>query len=97
MNKKELIAEVARKTGMSRRDAAIVVDSLLETIGRQMSDGDEVVIRDFGKFARKQRKPQTGRNPRTGQTIEIPARAVLKFTPSPALLSAINGGRTSDP
>ncbi len=97
MNKNDLIAEVARKSGLSRRDAAAAVDAVLDTISGQIRSGETVTITGFGKFGAAHRNPRAGRNPRTGQHIQIPARTVPKFDPGKTLLLAINGDPTSDP
>ena len=97
MNKNDLIAEVARKSGMSKRDAAAVIDALFETISGQLERGSGVRIQGFGSFGVAQRNSRLGRNPRTGQQIQIPARSVPRFAPGKALLLAINGDPTSDP
>ena len=97
MNKNDLIAEVARKSGMSKRDAAAAVEALLETISGQLESGNDVRIKGFGNFGVAQRNSRLGRNPRTGQTMQIPARTVPKFAPGKDLLAAINGDPTSEP
>ena len=73
MNKTELIAEVANKAGLSRKDAEKALGAVVETITEAVVKGDKVQLVGFGSFETKQREARTGRNPKTKETIEIPA------------------------
>ena len=81
MNKLELINAVAAKTGQTKRTSEEMLDAILNTIKDTVSDGDKVTLVGFGTFAMLQRAARTGRNPRTGNTINIPAKKVPRFIP----------------
>ena len=73
MNKTELVAAVAEKTGASKKDSEKLVSAVFETITNALVAGDKVALVGFGAFEVKERPARTGRNPRTKETIEIPA------------------------
>ena len=79
MNKNELIAKVANDSGLSKSDATRAVESVFETITTVLSKGDEVRLVGFGTFSVARRKASTGRNPRTGEPMNIPASTQPKF------------------
>ena len=79
MNKTELIAAVAEKTGMTKKDAEAVIGATLDTITEALTNGDKVQVAGFGIFEVKTREARTGRNPRTGETMEIAASKVPSF------------------
>ena len=79
MNKKELIEGVAAAAGVDRTTAGGVVEAALETIGARLADGESVTIPGFGTFEVRQRSARTGRNPQTGEAIEIAASRVPAF------------------
>ena len=81
MNKTELIAEVANKAGLSRKDAEKALGAVVK--------GDKVQLVGFGSFETKQREARTGRNPKTKETIEIPATRVPVFKAGKALKDAV--------
>lgn len=91
MNKNELIAAVAEKTGMAKGAAGEAVDATFDAIAASLKTGDEVKILGFGNFSVTQRAASTGRNPRTGETIQIKASKAPKFKPGKGLKDAING------
>ncbi|QKV17909.1 HU family DNA-binding protein [Oricola thermophila] len=91
MNKNELAAAVAEKTGMGKGEAASAVDALFETITSTLKSGGDVRILGFGNFSVSQRAATTGRNPMTGQPVEIPAKRVAKFSAGKGLKDALNG------
>jgi len=91
MNKNELIAAVAEKTGMAKGAAGEAVDATFDAISDCLKSGDEVKILGFGNFSVTQRAATTGRNPRTGETIQIKASKAPKFKPGKGLKDAING------
>lgn len=86
MNKAQLIDAIASKTTLSKKEAAGVLESITGTIKGSLKRGEKVSIPGFGTFGITDRKARTGRNPRTGQSIEIKARKVIKFKPSSKLL-----------
>ena len=89
MNKTELIAEVANKAGLSRTDAEKALGAVVETITEAVVKGDKVQLVGFGSFETKQREARTGRNPKTKETIEIPATRVPVFKAGKALKDAV--------
>lgn len=90
MNKNELVASVAGATGMSKADAANAVDSVFSAISNALSGGGEVRLVGFGTFSVSHRKATQGRNPRTGETIQIKASNQPKFKAGKALKQAVN-------
>ncbi|KPL55260.1 HU family DNA-binding protein [Prosthecomicrobium hirschii] len=91
MNKNELIAEVATKTGQTKAAAGEAVDATFEAIAAALAKGDEVKIAGFGNFNVAERAASEGRNPRTGETIKIPAQKSPKFRAGKGLKDAVNG------
>ncbi len=90
MNKNDLVAAVASKTGLSKSDAAKAVDGITASITSALQSGTEVRLVGFGTFSIRHRNATTGRNPRTGERIEISARNVPKFKSGKALKAAVN-------
>ena len=90
MNKNDLIAQVADDTGLSKADATKAVDSVFDTITGSLKKGDEVRLVGFGTFAVTRRQATEGRNPRTGETIQIPASNQPKFKAGKGLKDAVN-------
>jgi DNA-binding protein HU-beta len=90
MNKQELIAVVAEQTGLARNDTARVVEAMLDTITVQLQKGAEVRLVGFGNFSVTRRKASTGRNPRTGEPMNIDATSQPKFRPGKVLKDAVN-------
>ncbi|WP_420139556.1 HU family DNA-binding protein [Sphingomonas sp.] len=90
MNKQELIAAVADQTGLARNDAAKAVESLIETIIAQLKKGEEVRMVGFGNFSVSRRKASVGRNPRTGEPMNIKATSQPKFRPGKVLKDSVN-------
>ena len=85
MNKTELVAEVAKKCGLSKKDAEKAVTASFDTIAEALCQGDKVQIVGFGGFETKQREARMGRNPKTKESIEIPAATVPVFKAGKAL------------
>lgn len=85
MNKTELIAAVAEKTGLSRTDAAGAVSVAFDTITASLREGDRVQISGFGIFEMKERRARVGRNPHTKEAIQIPAASLPAFKASKTL------------
>jgi DNA-binding protein HU-beta len=90
MNKAELIDAVAASAGLSKADATRAVEATLSTITGTLSRGDTVALVGFGTFAVKQRAARTGRNPKTGEEIRIPASKVPGFKAGKALKDSVN-------
>lgn len=91
MNKTELVAAVAEKAGMTKKDAERVVNATIDTIIQNLSNGEKVQISGFGNFEVKAREARVGRNPRTKQAIEIPATRLPVFKASKVLKDTISG------
>ena len=89
MTKSEFVDQVADRAGLSKKDAANAVDSVLETIESTLSRGSEITFSGFGKFSVSQRSAREGRNPATGERIQIAASKVPKFTAGAALKKAV--------
>jgi len=97
MNKAQFIAALAPHFNGSKKDAAHAVDVVFDTIVRNMSAGNDVMINDFGKFKKVDRKARMGRNPFTGETIKIKASKKARFLPAKALKEVIAGDRKLGP
>lgn len=82
MNKNELINEVARKTGLSRREAEVGIQTMLDLVAKEIAKGGKVTLTGFGTFDLGKRKARSGVNPRTGDPIKIPATKMPRFRPS---------------
>ena len=89
MNKQELIGQVAETAGLSRGDATRAVETVFDTISAALKRGDEVRLVGFGNFSVTRRKASTGRNPRTGEPMQIKASAQPKFRPGKVLKDAV--------
>ena len=90
MNKNDLVAAVASRTGLSKADSAKAVDGVVASITSSLSGGTEVRLVGFGTFSVSHRKATMGRNPRTGERIQIAATNVPKFKAGKALKAAVN-------
>ncbi|NQV85347.1 MAG: HU family DNA-binding protein [Rhodospirillales bacterium] len=90
MNKNDLVSAVADSTGMSKSDAAKAVDGVVDSVTAALKKGEEVRLVGFGTFSVSHRKATTGRNPRTGEAIQIAATNVPKFKSGKALKAAVN-------
>ena len=89
MNKAELIAAVAEKTGLSKKDSEKVVNATFDTITSTLESGEKVQLVGFGVFDVKSRGVRIGRNPKTKEEIEIPASRVPSFKAGKALKDAV--------
>jgi DNA-binding protein HU-beta len=97
MNKAQFIASLAPHFNDSKKEAAHAVDIVFDTITRAMSRGEDVMINDFGKFKKVDRKARMGRNPFTGETIKIKASKKARFLPAKGLKDVISGERKLGP
>lgn len=89
MTKQDLVDIVSEKCGLTKKDAGAILDTILDTITDTMKDGEKVALVGFGTFEAKTRKARQGRNPATGETIEIAARTVPSFKAGRALKDAL--------
>ncbi|MDH3702552.1 MAG: HU family DNA-binding protein [Alphaproteobacteria bacterium] len=90
MNKNDLVAAVASESGLSKSDATRAVESVFDSITNALKTGSEVRLVGFGTFSITNRKASTGRNPRTGEPIQIPASKQPKFKAGKGLKQAVN-------
>ncbi len=90
MNKTEMIERLAQKTGMTKADSQKALEGVLEVVSEELKSGNSVALTGFGTFTVTERKPRTGRNPRTGAEINIPAARVPKFKPGKNLKEAVS-------
>lgn len=90
MNKTELVAAVAEKTGMSKKDSEKAVNAAFDSITEALAAGEKVQLVGFGVFEVKERNARVGRNPKTKETIEIPASRVASFKVGKALKDAVS-------
>ena len=93
MNKAQFIAYLAPQFGDSKKEAARAVEVVFDAIIRNISKGDDVMINDFGKFKKVDRPARKGRNPFTGESIQIKASKKVRFLPAKGLKEVISGAR----
>ena len=91
MTKADLVEEISRVVQMSRKDSEIIVETIFESIVKALRSAEKIEIRGFGSFRTRQRKPRVGRNPKTGERVEVPSKTVPYFKPSKELKDLING------
>lgn len=89
MNKSELVAAMAEKTEMSKKDTMTALDALLEVVSEQLGAGNEVALTGFGTFKTRVQAARTGRNPQTGETIQIAEKTVPVFKAGKTLKDAV--------
>jgi DNA-binding protein HU-beta len=89
MTKTDFVDKVASESGLSKKDAATAVDAVLKSIEDALNSGEEVSFTGFGKFHVAQRGAREGRNPRTGETMQIAASKVPRFTAGSGLKKAV--------
>jgi DNA-binding protein HU-beta len=90
MNKAEFVDQIAKKADLSRREAETAIDAALNTIEEQLSRGGEITLTGFGKFHVADRGARQGRNPQTGEPIQIKASRVARFSAGSKLKQAVN-------
>ena len=98
MTRADLIAAVAeRLNGCSKKEAAEIVDAIIESMARTLESGEDMKVSGFGKFVVRDKWARPGRNPQTGERITISARRVVTFKVSPLLKAEMNGSREEGP
>jgi len=97
MTKADLIEEVSRLAEVTRKDSEVIVETIFDSIVRSLRVGDKIEIRGFGSFRTRQRKPRVGRNPKTGDRVEVPAKKIPFFKPSKELKDLVNTGDSAAP
>lgn len=90
MNKNELIDVIARAASISKTEANRALDAFIETVTSTLREGGNVVLAGFGSFITSKRSARTGRNPQTGQTMQIPEAVVARFKPGKNLKAAVS-------
>lgn len=90
MNKSELIATVSQKTGLKNTEATKAVDTILESVIQAVAKGQEVRLVGFGSVTATKREARQGRNPRTGEALNIPASTIPKFKPGKEFKEAVS-------
>jgi DNA-binding protein HU-beta len=91
MNKGELVDKVAEKSGVTKKQADMVLSAAIEAIMETVSNGDKVTLVGFGSFERRDRKEREGRNPKTGETMVIPATKVPAFSAGKQFKEMVSG------
>ena len=97
MNKQELIDSVSTQLGHSKRDVANVIETALDELKRAVARGEKVALAGFGVFQRHDRKARTGRNPQTGETVQIKATKLPKFRPGAEFKAVVSGAKKAAP
>ena len=90
MTKADLVRVISAETGIIRKDVALAVDAFLDSVKDSMKDGKHIEIRGLGTFKLKERKSRIGRNPKTDEKVEVPARIVPTFKFSRAFKEEVN-------
>ena len=93
MNKQELVTTISKLTGISQKTVNAIVTVTLEEITETVAEGEKVVLVGFGSFERRNRSAREGRNPKTGEVMEIPARLVPVFTAGKLFKDAVAAGK----
>jgi integration host factor subunit beta len=97
MTKADLVDKVTSLGDLTRRDGEIIVDTLFESVIGALKSGDKIEIRGFGSFRTRQRNSRIGRNPKTGERVDVPAKRVPFFKPSKELRDSVNPGGAKSP
>lgn len=90
MTKADIVNQIADATGLTKTDTSVVVEGFLTSLIAAMEQGEHIEIRGFGTFKVVHRAPRTGRNPKTGEVVKIPSRAMPVFKPSRELRNSIS-------
>src|ERR1700757_2594847 len=90
MTKADLIDEVSRLAELTRKDSEVIVETIFDSVVRSLRAGDKIEICGFGSFRTRQRKPRVGRNPKTRDRVEVPAKKIPFFKPSKGLKDMVN-------
>ncbi len=97
LTKADLVEAVYNKVGFTKRESTDVVEMVFNIMKETLGRGEKIKVTGFGNFELRDKRARAGRNPQTGEVIEISARRVLTFKPSRALKDAVNGNRVPDP
>ncbi len=92
MTKADLVEEVARVVEVTRKDSEVIVETIFESIVTSLHNGEKIEIRGFGSFRTRERQGRIGRNPKSGERVEVPPKTIPFFKPSKELRDVVNGG-----
>ncbi|MEZ5360794.1 MAG: HU family DNA-binding protein [Bryobacterales bacterium] len=92
MTKADLIEEVSRVVELTRKESEVIVETIFDSVVGSLRSGDKVEIRGFGSFRTRERKGRIGRNPKSGDKVEVPPKTIPFFKPSKELRDVVNGG-----
>lgn len=95
MTKADLIEEVSRVVEMTRKESEVIVETIFDSIVKSLKGGDKIEIRGFGSFRTRQRQARIGRNPKSGDRVEVPAKRIPFFKPSKELRDLVNATATA--
>jgi integration host factor subunit beta len=95
MTKADLIEEVSRVVEVTRKESEVIVETIFESVVKSLRAGEKVEIRGFGSFRTRERQGRVGRNPKSGDRVEVPAKTIPYFKPSKELRDVVNGAPTS--
>ena len=95
MTKADLVEKVTALGDLTRRDGEVIVETIFGSVIGALQSGDKIEIRGFGSFRIRQRNPRIGRNPKTGERVDVPAKRVPYFKPSKELRDLVNPGEAS--
>ena len=90
MTKADLIDEVSRVVEMTRKESEIIVETIFDSVVKSLRTGDKIEIRGFGSFRTRQRQARIGRNPKSGDRVDVPAKRIPFFKPSKELRDLVN-------
>ena len=90
MTKAELVDKVSKSMDISKKHTEIIVNTVIDSIISALQNGEKVELRGFGSFKIRHRKPRTGRNPKTGDKVDIPAKNIPYFKPGKELRDLVN-------
>ncbi|MCP5114956.1 MAG: integration host factor subunit beta [bacterium] len=97
MTKADLIEEVSRVVEMTRKDSEVIVEAIFDSVVRSLRGGDKIEIRGFGSFRTRERQARIGRNPKTGDRVDVPAKKIPYFKPSKELKDLVNHSSKESP
>jgi integration host factor subunit beta len=93
MTKADLIEEISNLADLTRRDSEVIIETIFESIVRSLRAGDKIEVRGFGSFRTRQRRARSGRNPKTGEKVNVAAKTIPYFKPSKELKDIVNSGK----
>ena len=96
MTKADLVEEVSRVSELTKKDAELIVETVFLSVIRALHAGDKVELRGFGSFRLRKREPRKGRNPKTGDRVDVPSKQVPYFKPGKELKDLINAATVED-